>query len=166
MSELDLLRGLGDQLVPPPLDSLRETARQRTRRTASASLVATFVVALGLTGALVSLRDDPAPRPVQPVGPVVDDTRPLTYAEGATVHYGDQTLTMAGEVVELDLTDDGVTVRTDDNRMWFTDGSAIHEISAIGESGGGDDETSGGDVLWGTYVGRVVSGNSGSEVAW
>jgi hypothetical protein len=165
MSDLDLLRSLGEQIVPPSFDALRETARRRSRRTATVTTVvaAAAVVAVVGTAQLELVDRDSAPPPTNP--PTVD-TRPITYAEGATVHYGDQSITMPGRVVELDLTDDGVAVRTADNRVWFTGGGAVDQLSAIGESGGGDDESGGGDVLWGSYVGRMVSGNSGSEVAW
>lgn len=164
MSDLDLLRSLGDEIVPPSLDALRDTARRRQRRTTTvmtvlaAAIVATVIGAVQL--AVPEHRSTPPAKPSK-----VDGSRPLTHAEGATVHYGDQTVTMPGRVVEIDLTDDGVMVRTADNRVWFTDGSAVDEISAIGESGW-EDESAGGDVLWGNYVGRMVSGNTGSEVAW
>ena len=166
MSDLDLLRHLGDQIVPPPLDALRETARRRTRRTATVVAVTAAAATVAVVGSLQSavFDRDSAPQPTNRPSKV-DSSRPITYAEGATVHYGDQTVTLPGRIVELDLTDDGVAVRTADNRVWFTDGGAAHEISAIGDSGW-PDESAGGDVLWGSYVGRMVSGNSGSEVAW
>src|SRR3954449_167237 len=150
MSDLDRLRGLGTQIVPPSFEAVRETARRRTRRTATAATVvavAAVAVVIGIAE-LKPIDQDSAPPPANHTVKV-DGTRPVTYAEGARVHYGNQTVTMAGPVVELDLTDDGVAVRTADNRVWFTDGSAVDEISAIGESGGGDDESAGGDVLWG-----------------
>jgi hypothetical protein len=159
MSDLDLLRSLGDQIVPPSFDALRETARRRTRRaaTVAAAVAAVTVVAVIGTAELKLVDHDSAP-PTNPA-PKVDTTRPLTYAEGATVHYGDQSVTMPGRVVELDLTDDGVAVRTADDRIWFTDGSAVDEIGAVGDSAWGD-------VLWDHYVGRMVASNPGSEVAW
>lgn len=157
MSELDLLRGLGDQIVPPPLDTLRATARRRTRQTAAVtSLVAAAVAASVLVGLHAVATDG---RSAPPVKEPETHSRPLTYAEGQTLHFGDRTVTMAGRVVELDLTDDGVGVRTADNRIWFTDGTTVDEIGAVGDSAWGD-------VLWNHYVGRMVSGNSGSELAW
>jgi hypothetical protein len=158
MSDLDLLRGLGDRIVPPPLDELRETARRRTRRTATVAMFASAAAVAIVAGAwqLSAPDHDSSPEPA----PAPDsNTRPLTYAEGPTLHYGDQTVTMPGRVVELDLTDDGVAVRTADRRIWFTDGTAVDKIGAIAESAWGD-------VLWNNYVGRMVSGNSGSELAW
>ncbi len=166
MSDLDLLHRLGDQIVPPPLDALRETARRRTRRTVTVSTAIAAAAAVVVAGALHSAVTDrdSAPQPTNRP-PTVDSSRPITHAEGATVHYGDQDITLPGRIVELDLTDDGVMVRTADNRVWFTDGGAANEISAIGESHW-EDESDGGDVLWGSYAGRMVSSDSGSEVAW
>ena len=65
MSDLDLLRAVGDQVVPPPIESLRETARRRNRRTrmatATAAVAATGIVAVtGLLGA-DALRDASPP---------------------------------------------------------------------------------------------------------
>ena len=166
MSDLDLLRRLGDQIVPPAFDELRETARRRTRRTMTVSTVVAAAAVVAVTGVLHSAVTDRDSAPVPTNLPSkVDSSRPITYADGATVHYGDQDVTMPGRVVELDLTDDGVAVRTADNRVWFTDGGTVDEISSIGETGW-QDESGGGDLLWGTYVGRMVSSDSGSEVAW
>jgi len=169
MSDLDLLRGVGDQLVPPPLDTLRQTARARDRRTAQAGIAVASValLAVGATAFVTLGRNNAEPPPIEPLPTVTTPTattparvaRPVTYADGATVHYGEQTVAAAGQVVELDLTDDGVVFRTSDNRIWFTDGGSADEIGAIGESAWGD-------VLWDNYVGRVVSGSSGSDVAW
>ncbi len=158
MSDLDLLRSLGDQIMPPSFDALRETARRRTRRTATATaVVVAAAVAIAVGAVQLQVNEDRSAPPVQE--PKVDTSRPLTYAEGATLHFGDQTVTMPGRVVELDVTDDGVAVRTADNRIWFSDGTAVDEIGAIGESAWGD-------VLWDNYVGRMVASNPGSEVAW
>jgi len=50
MSDLDLLRGLGDQVIPPPFEELRETARRRTRRTATVTSLAAGAVAAIVLG--------------------------------------------------------------------------------------------------------------------
>jgi hypothetical protein len=165
MPDLDLLRNLSDQIVPPSFDALRETARRRNRRTATVT-TAVAAAAVAIVFGAVQLGVNEHRSTPQPTPQPVDTSRPITYAEGTTLHYGDQSITMPGRVVELDLTDDGVAVRTADYRVWFTDGGTVDEIRAIGETGGGDDESHGGDYLWGSYVGRMVSGNSGSEVAW
>ena len=171
MSDLDLLRSVGDQLVPPPLDTLRETARARDRRTAQTGIAvaAVALLAVGAT-AFVTLGKDNAEElpPIQP-----SPTRPLTYADGSTIHYGDVTIGAPGTVRELDLTDDGVAFRTSDGRIWFSDGVTTDELGILGEP------TAPGTALerWIpamahhyspvlTSTGWVVSGNSGSNLAW
>ena len=161
MSELHLLRALGDQLQPPPLDALRETARRRTRRRATIALVAAAVVALGLTVALSSLRgENDSP---QPIGPTLDGTRRLAYAQGATMHLGDAVVTLPAAVAEIDVTDAGAVVRTRDDRIWFTDGDLLEPIGDIGDPGPAyrDRERP-------TYspYGSVVAGNRGRLAAW
>src|SRR5262245_27786251 len=124
MSELDVLRTLGDRLVPPSLDDLRETARRRTRRTVTAAAVvaaAAVTAVVGVTQLELTEHDSAPPPPTNRLVP--DGSRPLIYADGATVHYGDQSVTAPGRVVELDPTDEGVSFRTADDRIWFTDGS-------------------------------------------
>lgn len=159
MSDLDLLRSLGDQLVPPPLDALRETARARGRRTVQVGISAAVValLAAGAT-AFVTLGKDNA----EELPPVHPTTRPLTYADGATVHYGDRTVTAAGQVVEVDVTDYGVAFRTSDGRIWFTDGETTEQLGTLGEPG----PTYGLDRAYGFDAGWLVSGSTGSNVAW
>src|SRR5689334_14472911 len=143
MPELDQLRRLGDEIVPPSFEELRKTAGRRTRRTAMAVTVAVAAAATAVLGAVQAAVDDQHSAP-----PIVHQphrrhhvqqdeqpaSRPLTYAEGPTVHYGDQSVTLPDRVVELDLSDDGVTVRTADDRIWFTDGSAFEQVGAVGEA--------------------------------
>src|SRR4051812_6595505 len=102
MSELDVLRRLGDQIVPPPFDTLRHTARRRARRTRVATSAAVAAV-VAVSGAAVYLGRD-TDRRVEPAPP--PSTRELTYADGSTIHYGDRTVEADGAVVELDVTDD------------------------------------------------------------
>jgi len=90
MSELDVLRRLGDQIVPPPFEALRETARRRARRTRVASIaVAASVVAAAATGVYLARDADRRSEPA-PVTPPT--SRQLTYADGSTIHYGDRTV--------------------------------------------------------------------------
>lgn len=161
MSELDLLRTLGDQLVPPPLASLRETARQRSRRAATVTLIAAAVVTVGLIGVLVSIRGDD--RSQEPIGPVIDGTRPLTYAEGATIHLGDDVVSLPAAVVEIDMTDAGAVVRTDDDSIWFTDGVRLDQVGSLGEPGPAYKNS---ELPLFTPNGWIVSGNTGSLAAW
>jgi hypothetical protein len=160
MSELDVLRRLGDQIAPPPFESLRETARRRDRRARAAkglAVVAVIVLAILATTAFLGRNPDrriePAPTP---------GVRPLTYAEGTTIHYGEQTVEAGAPVVELDVTDDGVGFRTDDGRVWFTDGSAVDELGALGQTGPGYRDT------WPltSHPGWILSPNAGSRLVW
>jgi hypothetical protein len=165
MPDLEQLRDLGDRLVPPPLDSLRETARTRDRRRRTTLVVASVaaVAAIASFGYLGGLREDQgALEPIQPP-PVVSTTRPLTYADGVTVHYGDQAITAAGPVQELDVTDAGVGFRTADGRIWFTDGSAPVELGSVGRPPAPYTET---DRGYAVPPGWLVSGNTGTRLAW
>ncbi len=166
MSDLDLLRDVGDQIVPPPLEALHDLARSRDRRMAGAVASATAAAVLAVTASAALLvggdgRSGPQPTPEPTRG--VEDSRPLTYAEGATVHYGEETVEAAGAVVELDLTDDGVVFRTSDGRIWFTDGTTPTALGGLGEPGPeyGED-----NLPIGVHDGFVVSGSTGSIVAW
>jgi hypothetical protein len=53
MSDLDVLRGLGDQILPPSLDALRETARRRTRRTTAVTIVAAAAAVAVVAGTTI-----------------------------------------------------------------------------------------------------------------
>ena len=164
MSDLDALRSLTDQIVPPPLDELRATARRRTRRTTTAVVVsaaAAVAIAAG-AGVLISTDDEKSQEPVTPPD-VVDSSRPLTYAEGPTIRYGDLTVTAPDTVAELDLTDDGIVVRTADGGIWFTDGTDLERIGTLGDPGPAHEEM---DYPYGATGGFVVSGNTGARVAW
>ncbi len=170
MADIDVLRTLRDQIVPPPLALLRETARRRTRRNTrvGAFAVAATVAAVSATAFVVIGNPDRSNVPVEQPEP---SSRPLTYADGAVIHYGDQTVEAAGPVVELDLTDQGVAFRTDDNRIWFTDGSSVDELGTAGEPvlPGSDLERwlpTGMRFATAASSGWLVSGNSGSYVFW
>jgi hypothetical protein len=162
MSRLDLLRAVGDQVVPPPIASLRETAHLRDRRTTMATAtVAAVVTTLVAGGTLFLLPDDETE--TLPANPVADTTRPLTYAEGKTLHYGDRTVTTDAPVVELDLTDDGVVARTRDGGVWFTDGTALDRVGTLGTP---PPEAAPGNEPLMVAPGFVVSANTGSRAAW
>jgi hypothetical protein len=162
MSELDVLRRLGDQIVPPPFEALRETARRRARRTRVATGLAAAASVAVVAAATVYLdRDD---RKVQPAPPTpVPSSRPLTYADGSTIHYGSRTVEADGQVVELDVTDDGVAFRTDDGRIWFTGGSTIDQLGSLGRTGPGY-----GGNAWPLTVhpSWMLSSNAGSRLVW
>ncbi len=162
MPELDLLRRLGDQVSPPPLEALRDTARRRDRRTAAVSAIAAAAVVAALVVSTGVLAPDDHPSP-QPIEPPADRSRPLTFAEGSTIHYGDRTLEAEAPVVELDLTDDGVGFRTDDGRIWFSDGTAAQQVGDLGETGPGY-----GGGVWPLLVrpSWMLSANTGSRLVW
>ncbi len=70
--------------------------------------------------------------------------RQVTYTDQYwpthTIQYGDRTVDISNQVaaagraddipgvVHMDVTDDGVVFTTEDGKIWFTDGSAIHQI--------------------------------------
>ena len=161
MPELDVLRGLGDQIIPPPFDALRETARRRARRARVATSLAVAGIVTAVTATTVFLGRD-ADREPEPAPPPAPTSRPLTYADGSTIHYGDRTVEAGGPVVELDLTDYGVGFRTDDGRIWFTDGSTVDSLGALGDTGPGYDDS------WPmmTPPGWLLSPNTGSRLVW
>ncbi|GCD88709.1 hypothetical protein [Nocardioides sp. LS1] len=163
MSELDLLRGLGDELVPPDFDALVTTARRRTRRTATTTVVAAAAALALVAGATFLALSDDDGRPT-PVGPPKIITHPLTYAEGAIIHYGDQDVTAASAVVELDVTDDGVLARLDDGGIWFTDGTDLEQVGTLGQPTPAFTEMPQGPPN--VPPGFVVSPNTGSQAAW
>jgi hypothetical protein len=164
MSELDRLRSLGDQVVPPSFDVLRETARRRTRRNAVAGSLAAAVAVAAIVSVAQLVDTDDRSTP-EPVGPPyeVSTTHPLSYALGATVHYGNQTVDTPDEVLELDVTDAGVVARTADGRIWFTDGQDLEQVGMLGEPGSASANP---DSPFGVSWGFVVSDNSGTRAAW
>ena len=99
MPDLDLLRDLGDEVRPPTLDSLRQTASRRNRRAAALTVIASTaaVVAVIVGGSqLTGDGDQSAP------GPAAKPT-PTTTPEPAKVHklplpkrFGDSTVLNEG----------------------------------------------------------------------
>ena len=166
MSDLDQLRSLGDQVVPPSFELLRETARRRDRRhsvaAALASAAAVVVVVVGIALLADSDGERTAPPPADSPGPSVT-TRPLTYADGVTIYYGEQTLDAPGPVQELDVTDAGVVARTADGGIWFTDGQDLERVGTLGEPGSAYADA---DHPFGASWGFVVSDNTGARAAW
>jgi len=171
MSDLDQLRVLSDRIVPPPLDTLRNTARARDRR--AVAVVATGAAAAIVVATATILLIDDGPSSTQPADPpdVIEVTRPIVYADGATIHLGDQTIEAASAVLEVDVTDAGVAFRTSDGQIWFADGESTEAIGQLGQpkAPGPDlDEWVPSSRYWPvtSSVGWMVSANSGSHVAW
>jgi hypothetical protein len=173
MPDVDLLRTVGDQLVPPPLDSLVQIARRRDRRSAAAAALAAGAAVAGITtGVLLLTPGDGShePQPAETPTQSAPTARPLTYADGSIIRYGDQTVDADGRVDELDLTDQGVAYRTADGRIWFSDGDTTEEIGNLGEpvepAGELDAWAMQSDFAGVRSTGWIVSGNSGSLLSW
>ncbi len=179
----DLLRRSADAIAEPRVDVAGLVARaerlQRRRRLAIGSTTAGLVAAI--VAGVFAVRGGqprelaPAPSPSRSPSPpssvAVDPTgsRPLVYAEGSTVHVGDETFDAGGTVVFLDATDDGVvfmtgcswprpacTEDTDDDwssdTLWFNDGSTTVAIGRAPTEHIG--------------VFEVTAANPGSLVVW
>ncbi|MBA2639976.1 MAG: hypothetical protein H0U77_08295 [Nocardioidaceae bacterium] len=151
---------------------LQRAHLRRRVRTAGFGFAAAAAVAAGvfwLPGVADSIRGDAGPanhRPSDPPGEVREaPTRPLTYGDGQTIHYGDRVLDTGLNFLSLDVSDDGVVFTTIDGRIWFTDGSVVDEIGRTD----GASHVGTRYVGWGS-AGRpeewVVSDNTGSLLAW
>ena len=130
--------------------------RRRLGGVAAAAAAVAVLAGVGLFSAENSTRSEPA----NPPAPGPSGARPLTYAEGSTVHYGDESVDVAGAVMELDVTDDGVAVLTEDGTIWFTDGTGVDEIGTTRAMSDDEIWTEVASTQW------VVSGNQGSRLAW
>jgi len=146
----DLLSERANAAGNPDLDlddliARGERRLSHRRRAALGGTVAAVVLTVGATLALVQTGD----RATSPVGPpttnspstvdVLPDTaegsRPLTYGVGATIHYGDRIIEAAEDADALFVFDEGLAIltgddgRTDENRLFFTDGGEPVEIA-------------------------------------
>lgn len=147
-----------------PGDRLAEVhARIRTTRRNRVGAAAAVIAALIAAASIVVTIDPSPPEPVGPPYPV-DTTHPLTYALGTTVHYGEKTVEAPAEVVEVDVTDAGVVVRTTDGRIWFTEGEVLEQVGTLGVRGPAFENPRfpGTGASWGF----VVSDNVGTRAAW
>jgi len=86
--------------------------------------------------------------------------RRLTYAQGRTIHWGDDTIDAGRDVLSLHPTDDGVVFTGTDASIWFADGSELEQIGTLGD-GSLSDTAYGFDKR-----ATISSGNTGSLVAW
>jgi hypothetical protein len=90
--------------------------------------------------------------------------RPLTYAVGRTIHFGDRSIRTGVDVLSLDVVDDGAAFTTFDGLLWFTDGRTLRQIGL----------TTPGQVIshgigWspaGRPNDRIVADYSGTRLAW
>jgi len=162
MTELlsDLLRRTAEATPAPVIDVdelvARAAGRQRRRQLTAvgvAALVLGAVVAGGAVAGRGSDDIDPAPSPSPTPVP---GSRPLVYAEGATVHIGDRTVEAPEPVAFIDVTDDGVVFEAAlDGRLWFSDGETVTRIG-----------TSPWTAAPTAHAGVVMTGDSGSLVVW
>jgi hypothetical protein len=166
----DLLHRSAESAGEPRLDVeslVREAGRRQGRRRAVAVAAAAVVVGLVTAGSLAlgNDHDRPGPAPVAPSPtptspePPATSTRPLVYAEGKTVHVGDDTFQARARVPFVAATDDGVVFMTEDGdpsrltaTLWFNDGSSSEIIGRVLNQ----------------HVGYryVFLGNPGSLVVW
>lgn len=173
MPDLHAFGGLGDRLLPPSLDSLRETARRRDQRHSVAAVlaaaVAVVVVVVGIALLADSDGERTAPPPADSPGPSVT-TRPLTYTDDyvddfrrgqpprwliRSIQYGEQTLRPGVDVMHMDLTDDGLALVAKDGGIYFADGSSVEKIGdAIIEDG----------MSW--SADGLTTSTAGSQLAW
>lgn len=153
----DLLRHSAEAVSAPSVDVaalVAHAGKRQRRRRITLALAAAAVVGAVTAGSLAvrggsggDLEPAPSPSPspspslaVDPIG-----TRPLVYAEGSTVHMGDDTFDAGGTVVFLDATDNGVVFMTgcpwprpaceedtdgewSSDTLWFYDGSTTEAI--------------------------------------
>lgn len=115
----------------------RIRAARRHRRTVGALGAVAMVVVVAGTAIVFRPGDermapasDPTPTPTIPSPPVEDTSldRPLTYAAGQTIHYGDQVVDTDRQIAEVDVVDAGVMYLTQDGELWFTDGSGKRRV--------------------------------------
>jgi hypothetical protein len=165
----DLLRHTADEVPGPRVDVgevvARAGVRQRRRRLAGGAAAAALVGAV-VVGSFVVRSDSseqlepapsPSPTPSPPSSVAVDPagTRPLVYADGSTVHVGDETVEAEKPVAFIDATDDGAVFEaTLDHTLWFTDGTTTRAIGTTPFTAAP------------TFHGGVWTGDSGSLVVW
>lgn len=139
----------------------------RRRRTTAAGTAILGLVLIVLMGGVWTNRatDSSAPEPIKrpdqskTVEPI-SDVRKLTYADGPTIHWGDQSIDTGLDLDALYVTDNGVGFTTTDRKVWFTDLDGITQLGDLGDA----DLTS---YAFGFDHRLTLStGNSGTLFAW
>jgi hypothetical protein len=153
------LKHRADGLTPPPFDIddivAKGDARLGRRRAAlvagtagvAAAVIAAGVVVNGSTTRSDAPADDPTPSVTETLAPGTR-VRQLAYADVpaeqapnwriGTIHYGDLELRL-GEVLHLDVTDDGLVVLAEDGTIYFSDGSSVEELGTTSRNPGFSD---------------------------
>lgn len=134
------------------------------RRRIAAAAVSVVALAAGSVACRSAAVEERASRTQPSASPRVDAARPLTYADGQTIHLGDRSIDTGQDLLSLDVTDDGVAFTTFDGGLWFTDGSTIEQIGVMSPG-----SASPAGIAWGPDGrpnDRIVSDNTGSRLAW
>lgn len=121
-----------------------DRGRRRRHLAVAAALTAAVAVAGGLLALTTGQQNSTE------VAPAITNGRPVTYAEGSTVHYGDRSIDVGHTVRDLAVVDNGAVFTGADGAVYFTDGS---DPERIGHGAAGRDD-------W------VKSGASGYLVTW
>ncbi|MFC4783908.1 hypothetical protein ACT8ZV_05505 [Nocardioides sp. MAHUQ-72] len=175
-----------DEIGPAVLDvdalvGLGERRLRRRRITAVLAAGAAVVVAIALAVGLAltgpTTRDQgPVDRPAPDTDHRrTDDPAPLgqprevVYRDvgrrSGTVHVGGHALETGRQFEHIDVTDDGLVYTTTDGRLWFSDGGPPVQVAAqlCGRSWDVDPNSHYQGLA---EEGMVMSGNTGSLVAW
>jgi hypothetical protein len=123
------------------LREVHDRIRVARRRRRAAAVAGAAVLAVVVAGTAVMVRPDdertapapatPSPSTPEPTPSGEDTTaldRPLTYAVGQTIHYGDQVIDTGHMIAQVDITDAGVVYLTRSGQLWFTDGSQKRQV--------------------------------------
>jgi hypothetical protein len=142
----------------------------RQRRAANLTGAVTVILALVVGGTVLTDRGgDRSQEPVKDPSPTPsptemdrnpDSLRPLTYAVGSTIHYGDSSIEAGGYVHYVDVTDDGVVFvrgrarwqQPERAALWFSDGSVMQRIGTVE-----------GSAYWAF---GVASSDAGTTLVW
>ena len=158
----DLLEQEARSIDPPTFDvnDLVAQMERRVARRRRLAALAVAAVAVGVVGAgafaLGVDREQPTPAP-----PGLGTPRSMVYADGQTIHVGDESIDAGADVVFVEATDDGVVFVTGDGYsvgepqqtpLWFTDGSDPVQIGVT--------------YIDHIYDFAVTTANPGSLVAW
>jgi len=135
----DLLKDAGSRIPVSPaphsaiLAAVTRRRRLRTVRWIATAAVATATAAIVAVGVTQIDADDSGGGAIAS-SPIESFTQArVTYAEGSTIHYGDQTIDVSPyKVMALVQTDDGFVFVDADMAVIFTDGRGLEQIGRIG----------------------------------